>query len=96
MASLRVLNATQNRLEELPVSVSDMCKLQVFKVSGNRLRYHLRRFLEIKDSETSPLLPDKAKDLQRTADLKMYLGHHPPALSPADADAGSEIKYALS
>lgn len=64
----------QNRLDDLPLGISDMNKLQILKVAGNPLRYPLRRLLESSETEFAPSsLTDNEKEVAVTAELKRFL-----------------------
>lgn len=69
----------QNLLDDLPVELSDMNKLQVLKVSGNALKYPLRRVLEFKEADFSAVdVTDNEKETAITAEIKLFLRSRQP------------------
>ena len=80
----------QNRLDDLPVGLSDMHKLQILKVAGNPLQYPLRRVLEATEADIAPSkMTDNEKEVAVTADLKRFLKSRQVATTPEpelDAD----------
>ena len=82
----------QNRLEDLPLGLSDMNKLQILKVSGNTLKYPLRRVLESKEGEVaSTSMTDNEKEVAVTAALKRYLKSRQPIVTH-EFESGSETR----
>lgn len=81
----------QNRLDDLPVGLSDMNKLQILKVAGNPLRYPLRRVLEATEVDIAPSkMTDNEKEVAVTADLKRFLRTRQAETTPepeTEADA---------
>jgi hypothetical protein len=72
----------QNRLDDLPLGISDMNKLQILKVAGNPLRYPLRRLLETSETEIAPsTLTDNEKEVAVTAELKRFLKTKQPVMA---------------
>ena len=82
----------QNRLDDLPVGLSDMNKLQILKVAGNPLRHPLRRVLEATEADVAPSkMTENEKEVAVTADLKLYLKSRQAASTPEpefEADGG--------
>lgn len=73
----------QNRLDDLPLGLSDMNKLQILKIAGNPLRYPLRRVLESSESEMTPsTMTDNEKEVEVTAELKRFLKTRQAATTP--------------
>lgn len=67
-----------------------MNKLQIVKVSGNFLKYPLRRVLENKESEVASLpMSTNEKDIAVTAELKRFLSYRKQS-STAEPESGSE------
>lgn len=63
----------QNRLNDLPVGLSEMHKLQIFKCAGNPLRQPLREILEETEGEMTPSgMTDNEKEVAATTKLKRY------------------------
>lgn len=90
LTSLRVFSIMQNRLDDLPLGIADMNKLQILKVSGNALKYPLRRVLEDKEEEVaSSSMTDNQKEVAVTAALKQYLKSRQPAVVQ-EFESGSE------
>lgn len=82
----------QNRLDELPLGLSDMNKLQILKVAGNPLRPSLQRLLEAPDADvTSSAMTDNEKEVALTAELKRFLKTKQPVTTPE-----SEIRYGVA
>lgn len=80
----------QNRLDDLPAGLADMNKLQILKVSGNFLRYPLRRVLENKESEVASLpMSTNEKEALVTAELKRFLKTRRQSTTP-EPESGSE------
>jgi hypothetical protein len=83
----------QNRLDDLPVGLADMNKLQILKVAGNSLKYPLRRVLETKEADmATSSMTDSEKEVALTAELKRFLKSKQPA-PVLDAESSSEVKY---
>jgi hypothetical protein len=63
----------QNRLTDLPVSLAEMHKLQIFKCAGNRLRDPLRAILgEDEDQATPSGMTDNEREVAATTKLKRW------------------------
>ena len=86
MKSLRVLNVTQNNLQELPLNITKMHELQIFKVSENPLKDHIKIFLACAEaganmnwplSSSTTDITENEKDIRITTDLKMFLQLQP-------------------
>lgn len=83
----------QNLLDDLPTELADMSKLQVLKVSGNSLKYPLKRVLELKEADVSASeMTDNEKETEITAELKIFLKNRQP-VTQIEFDAGSESRY---
>jgi hypothetical protein len=86
----------QNRLDDLPLGLADMSKLQILKVAGNSLKYPLRRVLEYKEAEVSPLpITDTEKEVLVTAELKKFLKSRQPPTKPmpsGDLDSNGDAR----
>jgi hypothetical protein len=78
----------QNRLDDLPVGLSDMNKLQILKIAGNPLRYPLRRVLEASEAEIAPNMTDNEKEVAVTAELKRFLRTRQQATTPEPESSG--------
>lgn len=78
----------QNRLDDLPVGLSDMNKLQILKIAGNPLRYPLRRVLEASEAEIAPNMTDNEKEVAVTAELKRFLKSRQQATTPEPESSG--------
>lgn len=78
----------QNRLDDLPVGLSDMNKLQILKIAGNPLRYPLRRVLEASEAEIAPTMTDNEKEVAVTAELKRFLRTRQQATTPEPGSSG--------
>ncbi|PCG89703.1 RAM signaling pathway, SOG2 [Penicillium occitanis (nom. inval.)] len=90
LTSLRVFSIMQNRLDDLPAGLADMNKLQIVKVSGNFLKYPLRRVLENKESEVASLpMSTNEKEALVTAELKRFLKTRRQSTTP-EPESGSE------
>lgn len=64
----------QNRLIDLPVGLSEMHKLQIFKCIGNPLRKPLRDILEETENDATPSgMTDNEKEVAATTKLKRFL-----------------------
>lgn len=86
----------QNLLDDLPTELADMTKLQVLKVSGNSLKYPLKRVLELKETDVSASeMTDNEKETAITAELKLFLKTRQP-VTYIEFDAGSESRYVTS
>lgn len=80
----------QNRLDDLPIGLADMNKLQILKVSGNFLKFPLRRVLENKESEVSSLTTStNEKEAMVTAELKRFLRTRRQNTTP-EPESGSD------
>jgi RAM signalling pathway protein len=80
----------QNRLDDLPSGLADMNKLQILKVSGNFLKYPLRRVLENKEGEVAALpMSTNEKEALVTAELKRFLKTRRQSATP-EPESGSE------
>lgn len=91
LTSLRVFSIMQNRLEDLPAGLADMNKLQILKVTGNHLRYPLRRVLETKEQELENLaMAPTDREVAVTAELKRYLKIRQQQSATPDAESSSE------
>ena len=78
-----MLSVMQNRLEDLPVGISEMNKLQILKVAGNPLKYPLRRVLEASEADIAPsAMTDNEKEVAVTAELKRFLKTRQAATTP--------------
>lgn len=85
----------QNRLDDLPVGLSDMNKLQILKIAGNPLRYPLRRVLEGAETDiASSGMTDNEKEVAVTSDLKLFLKSRQAATTP-EPDFGADSRYVI-
>lgn len=96
LTALRVFSIMQNRLDDLPLGLADMNKLQILKVAGNSLKYPLRRVLETKEAEVASLsMTVTEKEVAVTAELKRFLkSRQPPPMptSSGDLDSSSDAR----
>lgn len=96
LTSLRVFSIMQNRLDDLPVGLADMNKLQILKVSGNFLKFPLRRVLENKESEVSSLTTStNEKEAMVTAELKRFLKTRRQQSATPEPESGSEASEVM-
>ena len=71
-----------------------MSKLQILKVTGNPLRFMLKRALEAKEAElANTKLAENEKEAAITAEIKAYLKNRLPAIKTADVESGGESRY---
>lgn len=85
----------QNRLDDLPLGISDMNKLQILKVAGNPLRGPLRRLLETSETEFAPsTMTDNEKEVAVTAELKRFLKTKQP-VTTLEVER-NELRYGLN
>jgi hypothetical protein len=83
----------QNRLDDMPVGLADMNKLQILKVAGNPLKSSLRLVLESKEVEIAAVYTtDTDKEVALTAELKRYLRSRQPAPAP-ELENGGETRF---
>lgn len=82
----------QNRLDDLPLGLSDMSKLQILKVAGNPLRHPLRGALEDSESRIAPSMSDNEKEVAVTAGLKRFLKTRQLDAAP-EIESHSDSRY---
>ena len=82
----------QNRLEDLPLGLSEMSKLQILKVAGNPLKAPLRQALEDSESVIAPSMSDNEKEVAVTAELKRFLKTRQLDTTP-EVEGNGEPRY---
>lgn len=93
MVALRVLSVQHNRLETLPLCLSDLTTLQILKVAGNPLITPLKRVAEGRGGDPIPtMLTDNERDAFLTTNIKIYL-RLSAIPSKSETESGGESRY---
>lgn len=83
----------QNRIDEVPLTLGDMTKLQIFKVAGNPLRITLRRVIDEKEAQfKNTSMTDNEKEVEITAVIKRFLKQRQQPTIKADLEVPEDPK----
>lgn len=83
-----------NRLNDLPVGLSEMHKLQIFKCVGNPLRQPLRDILEETENEMTPSgLTDNEKEVAATTKLKKFFMKSRQSVTTPEPELHTDARY---
>lgn len=87
----------QNRLSDLPVGLSEMHKLQIFKCAGNPLRQPLRDILEDTENEMTPSgMTDNEKEVAATTKLKRFFMKSLHTVNSPEPEVQTDTRYVCS
>ena len=93
MTALRVLSVQHNRLEILPLCLTDLSTLQILKVAGNPLVTPLKRVAEGREGDPIPtLLTDNERDAFITTNIKTWL-RKSAIPSRSETESGGESRF---
>src|SRR5271154_2701612 len=80
-----------NQIDDLPLELSEMNKLQVLKITDNPLRFRLKKLIETREAEiASHHMNANEVEIEVTAEIKRYLKDQQASIVVTGHESGGE------